>query len=108
MRIRQTGRIISKLILGLLFILLVVILKFILKSRDITLPTRIRLIKATVFPVVTYGCESWTIKKAEHQRIDAWVEVLQPDLFKCFPLDIFHLIPLLAINGHPVFSLEVV
>ena len=72
MRIRQTGRIISKLILGLLFILLVVILKFILKSRDITLPTRIRLIKATVFPVVTYGCESWTIKKAEHQRIDAF------------------------------------
>ena len=41
----------------------------ILKSRDITLPTKVRLVKAMVFPVVTYGCESWTIKKAEHQRI---------------------------------------
>ena len=38
----------------------------ILKSRDITLPTKVRLVKATVFPVVMYGCESWTIKKAEH------------------------------------------
>ena len=44
----------------------------ILKSRDITLPTRVRLVKAMVFPVVMYGCESWTIKKAEHQRIDAF------------------------------------
>ena len=43
----------------------------VLKSRDITLPTKVRLIKAMVFPVVMYGCESWTIKKAEHQRIDA-------------------------------------
>ena len=43
----------------------------ILKSRDITLPTKVRLLKAMVFPVVTYGCESWTIKKAERQRIDA-------------------------------------
>ena len=42
----------------------------ILKSRDITLPTTVRLVKAMVFPVVMYGCESWTIKKAEHQRID--------------------------------------
>ena len=42
----------------------------ILKSRDITLPTKVRLVKAMVFPVVMYGCESWTIKKAEHQRID--------------------------------------
>ena len=41
----------------------------ILKSRDITLPTKVRLVKAMVFPVVMYGCESWTIKKAEHQRI---------------------------------------
>ena len=40
----------------------------ILKSRDITLPTKVHLIKAVVFPVVLYGCESWTIKKAEHQR----------------------------------------
>ena len=44
----------------------------ILKSRDITLPTKIYLIKAMVFPVVMYGCESWTIKKTEHQRIDAF------------------------------------
>ena len=44
----------------------------ILKSRDITLSTKIRLVKAMVFPVVMYGCESWTIKKAEHRRIDAF------------------------------------
>ena len=44
----------------------------ILKSRDITLPTKVHLVKATVFPVVMYGCESWTIKKAECQRIDAF------------------------------------
>ena len=44
----------------------------ILKSRDITLPTKVRLAKAMAFPVVMYGCESWTIKKAERQRIDAF------------------------------------
>ena len=44
----------------------------ILKSRDITLPTKVHLVKAMVFPVVMYGCESWTVKKAEHQRIDAF------------------------------------
>ena len=44
----------------------------ILKSRDITLPTKVCLVKAMVFPVVMYGCESWTIKKAEHQSIDAF------------------------------------
>ena len=44
----------------------------ILKSREITLPTKVHLVKAMVFPVVMYGCESWTIKKAEHQRIDAF------------------------------------
>ena len=44
----------------------------ILKSRDITLPTKVRLVKAMVFPVVMYGCESWTIKKAERRRIDAF------------------------------------
>ena len=43
-----------------------------LKSRDITLPTKVRLVKAIVFPVVMYGCESWTIKKAERQRTDAF------------------------------------
>ena len=44
----------------------------ILKSSDITLPTKVHLVKATIFPVVMYGCESWTIKKAEHQIIDAF------------------------------------
>ena len=44
----------------------------ILKSRDISLPAKVCLVKARVFPVVMYGCESWTIKKAEHQRIDAF------------------------------------
>ena len=44
----------------------------IFKSRDITLPTKFRLVKAMVFPAVMYGCESWTVKKAEHQRIDAF------------------------------------
>ena len=44
----------------------------ILKSRDVTLPTKVHLVKATVFPVVMYGCESWTIKKAEGQRIDGF------------------------------------
>ena len=44
----------------------------ILKSREITLPTKVRLVKAMVFPVVMYGCESWTLKKAEHRRLDAF------------------------------------
>ena len=44
----------------------------ILKSRDITLPSKVHLVKAMVFPAVMYGCESWTVKKAEHQRIDAF------------------------------------
>ena len=44
----------------------------ILKSRDITLPTKVRLVKAMVFPVVMYGCESWTVKKAERRRVDAF------------------------------------
>ena len=44
----------------------------ILKSRDITLPTKVHLVKAMIFPIVMYGCESWTIKKAEHRRIDAF------------------------------------
>ena len=44
----------------------------ILKSRDITLPTKVRVVKSMIFSVVVYGCESWTVKKAEHQRIDAF------------------------------------
>ena len=47
-------------------------LESILKSRNITLPTKVHIVKAMVFPVVMYGCESWTIKKAERQRIDAF------------------------------------
>ena len=47
-------------------------LESILKSRDITLPTKVHLVKAMVFPIVMYGCESWTIKKAEHRKIDAF------------------------------------
>ena len=43
-----------------------------LDSRDITLPTEVHLVKAIIFPIILYGCESWTIKKAEHQRIDAF------------------------------------
>ena len=55
----------------------------ILKSRDITLPTKVHQVKAMVFPVVMYGCESWTIRKTEHQRIDAfellcWRRLLNP------------------------------
>ena len=55
----------------------------ILKSRDITLPTKVRLVKAMVFPVIMYGCESWTIKKAECQRIDVfklwyWIRLESP------------------------------
>ena len=56
----------------------------ILKSRDITLPTKVSLVKVMVFPVVIYGCESWTIKKAEHRRIDAF-ELLEKTLES--PLD---------------------
>ena len=58
----------------------------ILKSRDITLPTKVHLVKAMVFPVVMYGCESWTVKKAEHRRIDGWrIVVLEKTLES--PLD---------------------
>ena len=58
----------------------------ILKSRDITLPTKVHLVKVMVFPVVMYGCESWTVKKAEHRRIDAfelwcWRRLLQSKKF---------------------------
>ena len=54
----------------------------VLKSRDITLSTKVHLVKAMVFPVVMYGCESWTLKKAEHRRIDAfelwcWIRLLR-------------------------------
>ena len=51
----------------------------ILKSRDITLPTKVYLVKAMVIPVVMYGCESWTMKKAEHRRIDAFESIVGED-----------------------------
>ena len=57
----------------------------IFKSRDITLPTKVRLVKVMVFPVVMYGCESWTVKKAERRRIDALELVLEKTLEN--PLD---------------------
>ena len=59
----------------------------ILKSRDITLSTKVCLVKAMVFPVIMYGCESWTIKKAEHQRIDAFELWCWRRLFSNSPLD---------------------
>ena len=58
----------------------------IFKSRDITLPTKVYLVKAMVFPVVIYGCESWTIRKAEHRRIDAFEPVVLEKTFES-PLD---------------------
>ena len=62
-----------------------------LKSRDITLPTKVHLVKAMVFPVVMYGCESWTVKKAEHRRIDAfelwcWRRLLRVDCKEIQPV----------------------
>ena len=57
----------------------------IVKSRDITLPTKVRLVKAMAFPVVMYGCESWTVRKAERRRIDAFELVLEKTLAS--PLD---------------------
>ena len=76
----------------------------ILKSRNITLPTKVCLVKAMVFPVVMYGCESWTIKKAERQRIDAfelwcWRRLL------C-PLDCKEIQPVHPKGNHPEYSLE--
>ena len=66
----------------------------ILKSRDITLPTNIHLVKAMVFPVVMYGCESWTIKKAECRRIDAfemWLEKTLESPLDCKEIQPVHL-----------------
>ena len=76
----------------------------ILKSRDITLPTKVHIIKAMVFPAVMYGCESWTIKKAERQRIDAfklwcWRRLLSP-------LDCKEIQPVNPKENQPEYSLE--
>ena len=64
-----------------------------MKSRDITLPTKICLVKVMVFPVVIYECESWTVKKAEHQKIDALTVVLEKTLES--PLDCKEIQPVL-------------
>ena len=64
-----------------------------LKSRDITLPTTVHLVKAMVFPVVMYGCESWTVKKAEHQRIDVfelWLEKTLESPLDCKEIHLVH------------------
>ena len=67
------SRIKRRLLLGRIFM---TNLDSILKNRDITLPTKVHLVKAMVFPVVMYGCESWTVKKAEHRRIDPFSSVV--------------------------------
>ena len=77
----------------------------IFKSRDITLPTKVHLVKAMVFPVVMYGCESWTVKKAEHQRIDAfelwcWRRLLR------VPWDCKEIQPVHSKGDQPWVSLE--
>ena len=71
----------------------------IFKSRDITWPTKVCLVKAMVFPVVTYGCESWTVKKAEHRRIDAFTVVLEKTLES--PLDCKEIPPVHSEGDQP-------
>ena len=72
----------------------------IFKSRDITLPTKVHLVKAMVFPVVTYGCESWTVKKAERRRIDAFELWCWRRLLKS-PLDCKEIQPVHSEGGQP-------
>ena len=72
----------------------------ILKTRDITLPTKVRLVKAMVFPVVTYGCESWTVKKAERRRIDAFELWCWKRLFES-PLDCKEIQPVHSEGDQP-------
>ena len=75
-------------------------LESIFKSRDITLPTKVHLVKAMVFPVVMYGCESWTVKKAEHRRIDGWrIVVLEKTLES--PLDCKEIQPVHSERDQP-------
>ena len=76
----------------------------ILKSRDIILSTNLHLVKAIVFLVLMYGCESWTIKKAEHQRIDAFELVLEKTLES--PLDCKEIQPVLPKGDQSWCSLE--
>ena len=77
----------------------------ILKSRDITLPTKLHLVKAMVFPVVMYGCESWTIKKAEHWRIDAFEQWCWRRLLR-FPWTVRRANQSILKELSPVYSLE--
>ena len=72
----------------------------IFKSRDITLPTKVRLVKAIVFPVVMCGCESWTVKKAEHRRIDAFVTVVLEKTLES-PLDCKEIQPVHSEGDQP-------
>ena len=72
----------------------------IFKSRDSTLPTEVRLVKAMVFPVVMYGCESWTVKKAEHRRIDAFELWCWRRLFES-PLDCKEIQPVHSEGDQP-------
>ena len=72
----------------------------IFKSRDITLPTKVRLVKTMVFPVVMYGCESWTVKKAEHRRIDAFELWCQRRLLRV-PLDCKEIQPIHSEGDQP-------
>ena len=74
----------------------------ILKSRDITLATKVRLVKAMVFPVVMYGCESWTVKKAERRRIDAFITVVLEKTLES-PLDCKEIQP---VHPKEISSLE--
>ena len=76
----------------------------ILKNRDITLPTKVCIVKAMVFPVVMYGCESWTIKKAEHQRIDAFWTVVLEKLLES-PLDCKEIQPVNPKGNHSLEGL---
>ena len=76
----------------------------ILKSRDITLPTKVHLVKTMVFPVVMYGCESWTIKKAECQRMDAFELVLEKTLESA--LECKEIKPVNPKGNQPQYSLE--
>ena len=73
----------------------------IFKSRDITLPTKVRLVKAMIFPVVMYGCESWTVKKAERQRIDAFELWCWRRLLRVRPLDCKEIQPVHSEGDQP-------
>ena len=75
-------------------------LNSILKSRDITLPTQVHLVKGMVFPVVMYGCESWTVKNAEHRRIDAFELWCCRRLLRVSPLDCREMQPVHSKGDH--------